>query len=277
MISAPSTTRPRRSRSRARGIPRSSRSEPGSDRLAGTVKTIAEIGWTVSSSLYEVHVIDPDVGHEGRARVRGGVPLGLPVDAVDLRGDPLRLLVAPRLIDCDAAFRGYAAIAGIQHHGERLPAGREFQVRSVAIVAFRDVRTGAVAYLAARVGIRIGELDLDLQRACRRVRRRRHPRETDGSVVADVERDGDLGGGWSAIARRRVAGGGSPRIAVGLLGELEADAARVVKAVEHAELTGRVCARLAVQRRRRLRERAEGERALRRDCNAPASSPAGGI
>src|SRR6185437_2046962 len=61
--------------------------------------------------LDEVNVVDPDVGRQGRARVRVGVPLGLPVDAVDLGGDPLRLLVAPRWIDGNAVGRGCAAIA----------------------------------------------------------------------------------------------------------------------------------------------------------------------
>jgi hypothetical protein len=45
-----------------------------------------------------------------------------------------------------------------------LPAGREIKERSVAVVALRGIPAAAVAYLAARVGIRIGELDLDVQR-----------------------------------------------------------------------------------------------------------------
>ena len=63
-------------------------------------------------SLDEVHVVDPDFGLQGRACLRRDVPLGLPVDAVDLGGDPLRLLVAPLRVDGDAASGGNAATAG---------------------------------------------------------------------------------------------------------------------------------------------------------------------
>src|SRR5450631_325807 len=120
-------------------------------------------GWLPRpGSLDKVNVVDPDVRHQGRACVRHDVPLGLPVDAVDLGGDPLSLLVTPARVDGDAVGRGYAAIAaGIQHHRELLPAGREVQIVSVAVVALRSIAAAAVTYLAARVGIRIGQLHLD--------------------------------------------------------------------------------------------------------------------
>jgi hypothetical protein len=57
-------------------------------------------------SLDEVHVVDPDFGLKGRACVRADVPLGLPVDAVDLGGEPLRLLVAPSRISPRGSVSG---------------------------------------------------------------------------------------------------------------------------------------------------------------------------
>lgn len=60
--------------------------------------------------LLEVHVVDPDICHQRRPSIGSDVPLGLPVDTVDLRGKPLRVLVTPRGIDGDATLRGHATV-----------------------------------------------------------------------------------------------------------------------------------------------------------------------
>ena len=189
-------------------------------------------------SLDEVHVVDPDVSHEGRGIPRGRVPLGLPVDAVHLGGATVPL-GSPRTESMEMpppAGTPPSPVSSATVNCCQLVCELEKRRRSCCSTSkyspppFIPGRAGRYPYRGTNL----------LQRPLIRVRRRRHPPERDGLVAADIERDGVSGCALTASP-------GQPASTSGTLRQLEADAASVVKAVEHTELTSRVCARFAVQ------------------------------